>query len=359
MTRGRAFLSVASRSHHPRMTVFFHRTTIMARASPVLAFLLAAAIASADGLRDERTWTGKNGKTLRGTYHRLRPDGKQVEILTGNGTLLAIALENLCDDDQAFIRGGGVPVAPDTPVAPQGETVDFRPCAFPERSSFTWVPTEDAGGKFPKDWQKALWTSCLWWDASGVLDLPVADSSRKHQRFFKDLLKRELRSADDAVAALESIYRGSAAFRTFSEPKDFRAERLASFATGPNLVFLYLSPKGAIRSRLAMLESITPDGNFVLHMGERRLVGKVRSGGPDHPRIPHGESVFHVSNTQDLPPDLVGKTEELETSGTYTRCVVVKPYVYAKPGTASPPPPDADFPVCVPPAAKPAAPVVE
>lgn len=69
----------------------------------VVGAVLPIGAASAQSPVVEKIWTGSNGKSFSGIYHRISADSTQVEILTVQGKLLTVSFENLIKADQEYV----------------------------------------------------------------------------------------------------------------------------------------------------------------------------------------------------------------------------------------------------------------
>lgn len=312
--------------------------------------LVSSVVLSHGALEDERVWTGTNGRSLRGSFHRLIPGGKQVEIATPQGKLVSIALENLCEADRKFILNGGeIPEAAEV----TGDPKAFKPTAFPDRDRIQFDPPNESEGDFAKRLAYPLWMTMLWWDSEGVIAIP----SKGEPKLRRNWLNRRLSRIDfqDRVtleSELKELYAGKAVFRTYTEERDLSPKRLSELTSGPNLVTLSVQPDNKHYWEVVMIASVAESGEFVMFIDGNRLVGTMKVLDAAGPELPATRVAFNVSNPGDFPKRMQGTSPVLLAEPTLDRCVVIKPYILAAEGADSPPPPDPGFPVCVKPTPK-------
>lgn len=302
-------------------------------------------------LEEERVWTGSNGRSLRGSFHRLLPDGKQVEIVTPQGKLISISLQNLCEADRKFILNGGVNPASVAVEEATGDPKAFKPTAYPNRDRIVFVPLDENDGAFANRLAYQLWISMLWWDAEGLIPIPSKGDPKLSRNWLHRRLARiDVRDRVTLEAELKELYAGKAVFRTYTEKRDLSPKRLSELASGPNLVTLWMRPENDHYWMEALISSVAESGDCVMFIDGKRLVGAMKvleAIDPDNLAI---RVAFHCSNPGDFPKSLQGKPPVLLAETSNERCVVIKPYILIAEGAESPPPPDPGFPVCVKPA---------
>ena len=109
-----------------------------------LLFLLFLPAALADDLYSERLWSGKSGKSFRGTYHRMSADGTKIDVVDQQGKIYQILLANLGDADRALVEkakaagGKGDAGKPD-------ETAAFKPTPSLDRTKLPIINQGELG----------------------------------------------------------------------------------------------------------------------------------------------------------------------------------------------------------------------
>lgn len=326
--------------------------------APVLVCLLGVFTAQA---AVERLWTGVNGKTFRGSFHQLTADRKKAEFLSTDGKLLTVALDNLVPDDREWILNPAKVVAVD-PAAP-GDIGLFKPVVSPSRNLTPQLDPKSFGCPTDKSLVDALWISLLWWDQTGVLEVPKkGDLESKAEWLHKKLTRTVVNggdnvTAEDAKQGVEEYFSEElekvAACRINIEPRDFSAVRLAGFLQGPQAVVMRMSMQysnGGDFAVSSVLESMTEDGKFVIHVFGRRYSGSLKpieTGKSEGKAVaktgPPGSvpSEYVLDRRQDL-PDYYAQNEARFFMGlkTWNATVVLKPYVYLTPGKPVPLPAD-------------------
>lgn len=314
-----------------------------------LAFLTClTGPASGESYQDERIWSGVNGKTFRGTFHRLQPDGATAEFFTGQGKLVVVAVSNLIAADQKLILDRGKKGSPTTEESPAavGDPAAFKPEATPARA-FLALDSKKFGAVEWQTMTDALWISFLWWDQAGVLEVPKKGGlERKAEWLYKELSRKlsggTQKGIEDYFAEnLKEV----AACRITREQKDLNVVRLGALCSGSKAVILNMTmtySNGRDFSVSTALESLGGDGAFVFHVFGKRFAGTAKAVAPDEKnKDAAGRIEFVLTNRQDLPAYYAGNEARffLKTAGG-DDVWVIKPYIYAMPGKPSPLPPE-------------------
>lgn len=325
--------------------------------APLAAILVGVATAQNAA---ERVWTGVNGKTFRGSFHQLTADRQKAEFLSTNGKLLTVTLDNLIPADREWILN---PVKPPAEPAAAGDSGKFKPDALPSRQLTPSLDPKSFGCPTDKSLVDALWISLLWWDQTGVLEVPKkGDLESKAEWLHKKLTRTVVNggdnvTAEDAKQGVEEYFSEElekvAACRINIEPRDFSAVRLAGSLQGSQAVVMRMSMQysnGGDFAVSSVLESMTEDGKFVIHVFGRRYSGSLKpieTGKSEGKAVaktgPPGSvpSEYVLDRRQDL-PDYYAQNEARFFMGlkTWNATVVLKPYVYLTPGKPVPLPAD-------------------
>jgi hypothetical protein len=312
----------------------------------------------AEDLHREHLWTGINGKIFRGTFHRFSPDGTGVEVLSNEGKIITVAIANLIQADRDLILKHNNPDL-SSAASPAGKAEAFKPAGSPDRSLMPDLDPKQFNCSTDEAMVDALWISLLWWNKTGVLEIPKkGDFERKAEWLHKLLTRlvaaggRSSASLDDAKEGVEKYFvdemKELAACRTFVETKDFSAARLARFTQGPNAVILKMTmtyANGRDFSISAVLESIQDDGRFTLHVFGKRFTGQIKPIEKENGRQSGTIPVEYVLDGAQAIPAYYAQNGAKIFMGNrpWNGVMVLKPYVYHTPGKPSPLPLDDEF----------------
>lgn len=313
----------------------------------------------------ERVWTGVNGKTFRGSFHQLTADRQKVEFRSTEGKMLTVALDNLIPADRDWILN---PIKPPADTGSAGDVGKFKPAASPSRQLTPSLDPKTFGCSTNQSLVDALWISLLWWDQTGVLEVPErGDLESKAEWLHKKLTRAVVKggdnvSAEDAKKGVEQYFSEElekvAACRVTLEQKDFSAGRLGGLLQGPQAVVMRMSMQysnGGDFAVSSVLESMTEDGKFVIHVFGRRFSGVLKPvEGAKAGRDREVPFEYVLDRPKDL-PDYYAQNEARFFMGreSWNAVVILKPYVYLEPGKPIPLPEEDKPPVV----AKPATPV--
>jgi hypothetical protein len=314
---------------------------------------LAVPAVAAD-LQGEQLWTGSNGKTFRGTLHKILPDRSKAEFLSQDGKILTVALDKLIQADRDRVLN------PSTPSPSQtGDRGDFQPDRAPDRALMPSLDPKSFNSGTNDAMVDALWISLLWWNQAGVLEIPKKGGFERKAEWLHKRLSRLVTSAgrsaaslDDGKRAIEEYFDGElkelAACRVMEEHNDFSAARLSRLAQGANAVILQMTmtyANGRDFSACAALESIEENGKFVMHVFGKRHTGQFKSA-PKDKQGEQGRAVWECAMDDSPPlPDQYLRNEPrfFMGNGSWNGVLVLKPYLYRIPGKPSPLPADDDF----------------
>ncbi len=303
---------------------------------------------------EERTWTGVNGKNFLGVFARTYEDGaKKAEFITTSGKVVSVALDNLIEEDRRLILvfEGKAPAEPAVPAVDQSEF--FKKLPIAARNKIPPLESEEIATVEYESIVDAVWVSLLWWDAEGIMPVPKSgDFDRKADWLYKELT-RGIKERGTETATLEQTKEGLAEYfeRRLEETGTFKAkflfnvdvENLSRSTTGNTIVVLKMTmtySDSKAYSTAAALESMAPDGTFVMHMFGRRLTGKMTAA-PAKKGGGNGAKAFDliVSNPEVI-PDYYKQNGAKFSIGDrhWNGALLVDPYVYKTPGMKAPVP---------------------
>lgn len=319
------------------------------------AILISSAAQAAPSPTDDRTWTGTNGKTFVGFYHRTFDDGgKKVQFIDTAGKPVTVAFENLSEKDRELILvfEGKAPAVPATPAVDTSEFFKKLPAA--DRKKFPTVESEEVGATAYESIVHALCGSLLWWDAEGIMPVPKSgDLERKADWLYKELT-RSVEERGDETASLQQTKDGLAEYfeKRMEETGSCKSviltqidtDILSRIAAGNSIVILkmtmtFADPDKAYATAAA-LESMTPDGTFVMHLNGRRLTGKMtvapgKKGERDGAKVYQ----FAVTNPEAIHEYYKSRGAKFSIANkSWNGVLVVDPFVYKTPGKKAPVP---------------------
>lgn len=300
----------------------------------------------------ERVWTGVNGKTFHGVFARTFEDGgKKAQFITSAGKVVSVAIENLSEKDREIILvfEGKAPAKPAADVADTGDS--FKKLPIADRTKIPALKPEDYGGTDDESIVDALWVSLMWWDAEGIMPVPKGgDMERKAEWLHKELTRNISRGGRGA-SSLEEAKEGVTEYfeKRLEETGACKAvistmpdvASLSRFTAGNSIVALKMSmtySNSRVFSVASVLESMEPDGSFVMHMFGRRFAGKMTASPHKRPGSPETPMYVVTLNTPEAMPD------HYRTQGAtfffgdqaWNGALVLEPYVYKEPGKKAP-----------------------
>jgi hypothetical protein len=326
----------------------------------IAAFLFASLITSA--LCDpqpgqERTWTGMNGKTFLGVFARTFEDGgKKAQFIGSTGKTVTVAFDNLSEKDREIILvfEGKAPAKP-APVAALTED-SFRKLPVADRKIIPMLKPEDFGGRDDESFVDSLWVSLLWWDAAGIMPVPKSgDTDRKAKWLHKELTSilpidgRSAVSLEEAESGVKEYFEKRLEDTGTCKAVILRsvdADSLSRLAKGNSIVVLKMKMTYSNEreySQTAALESMEPDGTFVMHMFGRRFTGKMTARPGNVKPAVAGEKAYVISlNNPEAMPDHYRTQEATFSIGVqaWNGALVLDPLVYKESGKEAPDPGD-------------------
>lgn len=309
-------------------------------------------------LTQERIWTSKDGKTLRGTFVRLVNDGKQVEIFISSRNVVAIALENLSVADRELLIAVGSENKLQ-PVQQSGDPSMFKDFAALDRKKLPLINQGDFGNKASDCVPSSFCNFLLWWDQEGVLEIPKRGDFEKKAEWIHSRLARYCGTRNTAGTSVSDASKGFKEYFTkdISElaalkikiDKDLRPANLARYTRGVNATMLQMTirePGSGDSGHWVALLSAEEDGTVIFHTWGIRFEGKIEVIGQSPPlvvKIDGQERVFHaehstcyeikITNREDTPEWFRNSRKRFlllpeESDSIY----VIKPYVYKDKG---------------------------
>lgn len=317
---------------------------VMKIISQVSVMIAMTVLASAE-TTPERLWTGMNGNNFSGVFHKLSPDGKNAEFLSSNGRLVSVAIENLIPKDREVILNPLKTNVSDVPVVADMNL--FKPVASPSRQSTPLLSPKTFGCSTNQSLVDAL----LWWDQAMVLEIPKKGDLESKAQWLHNKLTRAVvvggdnPTTEDAKKGVEDYFSDElekvAACRVKIEQKNFSPTFLAGLLQGSNAVVLRMSMEyssGKNYTVSSVLESMTQDGNFVIHVFGKRLKGRLKLMEAEKRGVnPPVFWEYVLDPTSEL-PDYYATNEAKFFMGktTWNAVLLLKPYVYLTPGKIAP-----------------------
>lgn len=314
---------------------------------------------------EERIWTGTNGKTFRGTFITLEEKGTKAVFFTSGGQQVIVAVENLIPadrnllhvpipaprpaDKQAPVTAKPAVVAPVTvPARPMDAGPGFAKLPKVNRALIPTISPKSLGIRDYEAIVDAIWVSLLWWEKAMVLEVPGRGDFEKRAGGLHEDLSREIARGGNSSATLEEALEGvetyfkkqlkdTATCRTKILKNVSSVAELASTITEGRAVVIKMTMKYDKErnfSTAASLESLTPDGKFVMHMFGVRLHGVVK--------VDANGVMEWVVNNRDAMPEYYqsqGATFHLNDN-SWNGVLMIDPYVYATKGKPAPLPPE-------------------
>lgn len=326
----------------------------------ILVLLLLVPLA-ADNLRDERLWTGKNGKSFRGIFIRVIDNGARAEIAASSGQVYTIDIDNLVAGDRLLIRSSLAreeDVKKDDkkdPDAKAGEMEGFRKPPETPRNTIIAITPKAVGSRESDELLDPLWQFVGWWDIRGILPIPKKGDEEKRMEWAHERLARycgvrggnSVIRVEEAKEGLEEYFlehhADDAAVGVHIDT-DFNPERLALYCDGINAVVLCMTMTYGDNPKTyracAALESIDAKGNAVMHFwGARKNVQIIlEERRPDEPnwrRLSGANSSYRIvlADLDGLPDHIAQKGPVFKLDPQkYDTVLIARPYLFATPG---------------------------
>ncbi|MBK1826961.1 hypothetical protein [Haloferula rosea] len=330
------------------------------------ALLLCIIVAHGDNLREERIWTGKNGKTFRGIFLQVTTDEKSAQIASNTGKVFTIALANLSDPDRQLIldsRPSSREPAADQPAEAGENNLDgFKNPPPMPRSTIMPTTPEAVGSRKSDELVDPFWQFIGWWDTEKVLPIPREGDFDERLEWAHERLARYCKiRTGGSVIDVEKLREGleeyfeehlkDKATIVVREDTDFSPARLHQYASDMNAVVLRLSmiyESGRRYRACAAVESVEPNGDAVLHLWGCRKKVRIEI---DKRRPPKSmgrslsssmDSYKIIPENLDGLPDFVGDNEAklYVDPKEWDTVVIAKPYLFATEGKRRTPPTD-------------------
>lgn len=308
-------------------------------------------IGMADELHSERVWRGTNGSSLRGTFIRSNPRDGRIEILTAGGKVVSIQTGNLSEADRSLVTAPNASVAAaDKP----GDLSDFKSIPVTDRDRLPVISQEDYGNKASDCVPSSFCNFLLWWDQTGILEIPKRGDFEAKAEWIHSRLSRYCVTRNNSGTGVENALEG---FKKYFEEDlaglatmktkvdyDLRPQNLARYVSGENATMLDLTIREAPRhdsGHWVALVSASPDGEIVFHTWGARFTGRIEVLETKPSRVVHLGNIIvpdityqiRISNPNDLPEWFrSGNRQLILDPANWNSIVVLKPYIYAQKG---------------------------
>lgn len=332
----------------------------------LLLLALVSPPAKAESLGVERIWTGKNGKTFRGTLVEKLEGGKLLQFSDTHGKLLQIASANLSEADLRFIESVGK--SPETP--PQaGDPGAFKVLPVLDRTKLPIINQGDLGQKSNDCVPSSFCNFLLWWDQEKLLEIPKRGDFEAKAEWIHSKMARYCgtrntagTSADDARKGFTKYFEeelGDLATLRYHEDHDLRPENLSRYVSGVDAAMLEittLQANGSTGGHWVSLVSLEPDGRVVFNTWGARFNGRIKVLKASDAKISiNGKAVpattyeIEISNRGDLPEWVnVSQIRFILDPEKWDGIILVRPYLFAGKGKKSAVPADPLFDAPVP-----------
>jgi hypothetical protein len=336
-----------------------HQVTAFVKRYAVFLWLMASiAFSHSSDITQERIWTSKDGKTLRGTFVRLINDGKQVEIFNASRNVVVIALENLSVADRELLLATGS-AKKTKPVQQPGDSSAFQDFAALDRKKLPLISQGDFGNKESDCVPSSFCNFLLWWDQEGVLEIPKRGDFEKKAEWIHSRLARYCGTRNTAGTSVSDASKGFTEYFTKDIPElatlkikidnDLRPANLARYTSGVNATMLQMTirePGSGDSGHWVALLSAEEDGTVVFHTWGIRFEGKIEAIGQSPPivvKIDGQERKFQsehstsyeikITNREDTPEWFRNSRQRfLLLPEASDSIYVLKPYVYKEKG---------------------------
>ena len=334
---------------------------ICRRAIPLLLLASLCTFSAAEDFRALRYFRFR-GKIL--DHTRLiswTPDRSKVTLQSGM-KIAEVALQDFSAEDQAFVnraadaadRAGKPPLLETDPV--------FKQPAPADRSSIPLLNQGDYGQKASDCVPSSFCNFLLWWDQQGVLPIGKRGDFADKAEWIHTRMARFCRTSnnggtsyDEAVVGFSKYFGKEVPDQLVFATKvdyDIRPENIARYTTGYNATLLGLTTAyGNKKSgHMVALISATPAGEVVFHTWGHKMKGRIvvlekkdEEFGSFYGENRKGvnATVYEIKIEPDEKfEDWVRQTRFLLDPEQWDSIVIVKPYVFAKPGAVSKVPDD-------------------
>jgi len=227
----------------------------------------------------ERLWTSKDGKTFRGSFHRVLPSGDKAEIADAQGKIYQIPLSVLSDADRALILK--------SPPVPAARVYKELPVL--DRSRIPVINQGDFGQKSSDCVPSSFCNFLLWWDQEKVLEIPKRGDFQKKADWIHTLMARLCVTRNNSGTSLSVVKEAfEKYFKTelaevatceYEEDYDLRPENMARHTVGANATMLgmtIIDSRNKESGHWVALISVDPTGKLVFQTWGARFEGELK-----------------------------------------------------------------------------------
>lgn len=329
----------------------------------IFSFLAIACVGSnlrAEDFNAPRAWQYRNRILDETRLVSWSADRSKVTLENG-GKLAEIAVKDLSEADRIFINRAADTAARSGKPLLETDAVFKRP-GLADRSTIPLLNQGEYGQKASDCVPSSFCNFLLWWDQQGLLPIPKRGDFDDKSEWVHTRMARLCGTGNnsgtsyrDAIVGFSKYFSKEVPDQLASASKidyDIRPENIARYVTGYNATLLGLTTeRGSKKSgHMVALVSATPDGEVVFHTWGHKMKGRIvilEKKDKDIPRS-YGDTWRNINATiyeikiekDDQFPDWITQTRFLLDPENWDCLTIVKPYVFAQPGTASPAPDD-------------------
>ena len=328
------------------------RSPLMKFISRILCLYAVGLLVASAAPAEERIWTGVNGKTFRGTFLTFEENRTKAVFITTTNQQLIIALENLipADRDRLIPPAAVMPPA-QAPAAAAGAPdggEGFKKLPIANRGLIPTLKPKDFGASDYEALVDAIWIALLWWEKAGILEVPGRGDFEKRAEKLHEELSREISQGGRSSSTLEEGKQGIEAYFK-DELEDTAGCRVKIMKDKPTVPLIAgaLTDRTAVVMKMSMtydngrdfsiaalLESLTPDGNFVFHIFGTRLNGTVKTAAD-------GSQEWIITNRNAIPDYYREQGPRFFfNKDHWNGLLLMDPFVYATKGKPVPLPPE-------------------
>jgi hypothetical protein len=299
---------------------------------------------------EERIWTGTNGRNFRGTFLRFEENNTKAVFFTASNQQVTVALDNLIPADRDRLIAPAV-VQPPVLAPVVDAEAGFKKLPNANRILIPDVKPKDFGASDDEALVDAIWVGILWWEKAGILEVPGRGDFAKRAEWLHEQLSREISRGGRSSASLEDGKKGIEAYFK-DELADTAVCRVKLLLKCPTVaeISATLIEARAIVMKMSMeydngrnfsiattLESLTPEGKFVIHVFGTRLQGTVKTAAD-------GKQEWVISNREAIPEYYQNQGARLFLSDVdWNGLIIMEPLVFATKGKPLPLPPEREI----------------
>ncbi|MGJ8644482.1 MAG: hypothetical protein ACSHX9_13820 [Luteolibacter sp.] len=321
-----------------------------------LLLSLLPAFICAEGLMEERVWTGKNGKTFLGIYVTTDADGKIV-FNTSRDKLVHVDPANLSDEDLAFIeKHSKQDSTASVESPPTGDLTKFITDPAIDRSTIPIIDQGKYGNKASDCVPSSFCNFLLWWDQENYLPIDKKGSfDRKAEwihtkvgRYF-DTRNNSGTTGADAVKGISRYFLEDleeTANHRLIVVNDCAPENLARYTVGPVATMLEVSifhGEDYETSHWVALTQANANGEIEFNTWGRKFDAKLVQIGGNTPQRPHKYDIVLSDPSQMTDWMQTNEVRFVIDPERYDYLTAVIPYRFSTPGGKTPVPPDPRF----------------